>query len=545
MKRLNSKISKLSAGRPVWFSPDANEIIESDGTSFSCMRTTNRSEGSLLVFAEGEEYPAQPSKPVFVLKRFKNPLDAIKTNLSDGSTIEKGWKRGFLQIGQPLYAGSWWVFYLVFAVLMLGTATIPHDDLLRHIVAYQFDYDYSNIYLNGYLPEGKFYLTFDWMVGWVHRLLIGNNPLNPYPLVIVCSFLALVILEGFRRNIRHLKPSLQLVLIAVLLLITDGRLYFGRPCTLTTGLFLFAIAIGKKSDSSFKHLLIGSFLAVSYWISWAYLIPLAIWRRIYFFPLALGIAFWSWAMNGSYFKTIYQLLTNLEDTRFKIIETENIFIFGGVVFTFLLIIAVFIHINEIDLKQGSIRSLATKVWDDFNTRPAIYFALFFTLPLQYRYTEIIVPLLLISLAPGLQRLFEKTNIKEATVLFFAFAIFFEATDLLAMRMNDPSFLPTENMTKKLSGKKVMTLQSHMYPLVYGIPGIKTSPSMNMHWADEGIKNLMGTIGRKGDVDCSVLRQYDFDYLVDTKQMQIGSETECLKLDSVERRYRIWKVKKGK
>jgi len=541
MKRLAKRLKALSQKGPIWISDSAKSVL-TDESALDIDFSASQISAAVLVVNETEEVDKTSDQKIVRLLSFASTLQAMKQNAVHGVVVEKGWKSGFLEEGRVLFEKSWWILYALFVFFMLGKQIIPSDDLLRHIVSYRYGLDYNNAYLYGFLPQGTFYLTFDWLVGLIHKFTIGTESNNPLPLVIVSCSIGLLLLESFRKNLTELKPVLQLIGICALLFLIEARVYFGRPTTLMTGLFLLALVNPENSKAWIRHLLVGSALAVSYWLSWIYLIPLTIWRKTFAIPLLAGIGYWYWAMDGTYFETIVQLMANLTDPNLRISETENIFLYAGFTLMALLVFACLCAVKDLDLKSFRPKNVIVSVWGHFQKSPAFYLAIYFLLPLQFRYIEIIAPLLLISLAQFYAQKAKRIQIPDVWIFVCALLLFVSATDLIMQQMEKgQEYLPSEITTTALENKRVLTLQRHMFPLLYSVSGIKIAPSMNMMWAEQGVKDLLWDLGRHGKVDCQKIAPFDFDYVVETEQLRMNLPHQCLDLYATDGRFRLWRV----
>lgn len=158
-----------------------------------------------------------------------------------------------------------WVVVLSVAVWMATTAPLPHDDLLRHVNARAWGYDYASHYGHHIVDQHwSYWFGFDWFVGHVHAVtgdvLTTTRWVRSLLALLVGAFAVLAV----RRL--HADPVIQSLAVSLILFeLLWFRLLLGRPEALFAGLLLAALALPRLAWMALFCL-----LAPTYWLAGLY-----------------------------------------------------------------------------------------------------------------------------------------------------------------------------------------------------------------------------------------------------------------------------------
>ncbi len=384
--------------------------------------------------------------------------------------------------------------------ILLSLPADPPDDLLRHMKAYEYGFDYSKLYINAWNFSFNPYPIFDNIAGLFDQHfgeIVGFKGIQ------ALCFLAFFI--GFALNTRHWNDGFRALIFVILLAIIDVRIVLSRPADFEGFFLLIGLAL-----SGAPAVIFGSFMGFMYYLFPIYLIPLALVKREYLISMVVSLVFWIIYAGENYFTDIYIFFSNMLTNRsMGISENGMMLIALGSVF-FLLLLYMFI-------KSRNLRY----AWPIG----------FFTIINQIRYISVLAPLLAISIDEkklGINRI--KLGLLEKA---FIFGI------MIALVIN--AFPDYEIEEIRINDSKVLCASMRcMFNTVYYGDNLSITPSMEIGNTDKEIQKAIKKALNEGEMDCSIFEKYDYDLVVESNLKEIP---ECLELIDVERKYRIWKVKK--
>jgi len=393
-------------------------------------------------------------------------------------------------------------WFHIFMVIMLVVLfpKLPPDDLLRHLSAYRYDYDYGKMFLYSYVPSFDFYYLFDVVAGLLHRL-IGDYAYVPFQVlaVILYGLATVLLLEKTKNNLK------TLVVAFVLCLLVD-RILLGRPTVFASGLFLLAYALRDKARLLW-HLPIAVLLPLVYYLFFIYVLPLLFFKRIrtfYACSLVLGFLFWISLGGVDYFELVFRILSAKANRLITVGEGQT---FAAGLLSPLILSAIpllFFWKKDVKTTLTSVYFLASN---------------------QIRYVEVIIPLW-----SSLFRFLKVENIPwkvSVPLLLFFLSPYAVVSQPDVVSFDRPVRVAFSNMPE-------------MYRSVYfSKANIQVIPSMEIGWMPKEVqvflKNLL-----KGKLDCSEVIKLNLDYIVE--DTLVGELPSCVELERVEGKLRVLRVK---
>jgi hypothetical protein len=215
-----------------------------------------------------------------------------------------------------------------------------------------------------------------------------------------------------------------------------------------------------------------------------------------------GVAAWMFYSSGQLFQDLFSLATTSD------VKTLGI---GYAEFAPLLSFALVPNIAPL------VPFIA--LWKKDKTRSLS--VLFFLCLNQVRYLETIIPLCASYLK------FTRWKVPAVVVLVFFTLSIRQVTHQKAEVINLP-----EHSTVLATSSTLMS------SIVAGSDRVKIVPSANLGWNERRLQEGIAGIVKTGKLDCSLVEEYSFDYVVESQLTEIPT---CLKLAKTQGGVRIWKV----
>jgi hypothetical protein len=390
-----------------------------------------------------------------------------------------------------------------YCLLIMFFPTEPPDDLLRHMKAYTYGYDYRQMWpFSPGLPSFNMYYLFDVFTGAVHHIL------GPFSFVLI-QVLAITLyavaiywmLQG--ASSRNWRFTLMMIILTLVLF----RVMLARPSTFASGLFLLALA--TCNDNRVKwwmHLILGCIIACVYHLFFIYLIPLAIYRRSYVVSLVCGITGWVMFAGTEYFHAIQSVMT-IDSHRAGLLVAESQPIWHALLPTLFIILPVLFYWRK-DVKR-----LLASGW--------------FLLSNRMRYIEVLAP----ALASYAKHWDVKLSQLSVSVIVISLCFYRPTTHM------EDSWIALKGAVPP--GSRVLCLHSDpMYKMVYANEGLKLSPCMDAGWDTDEIKTAIRMAVEDGKLYRKVLQSGHYEFIVENNLKEIP---QGLSLYKISGKYRIWKV----
>ncbi len=334
------------------------------------------------------------------------------------------------------------LFIFLFVIWCVGfyvRAFFPKDDLLRHAVAYLWDYDYRVPYqLTSFAPTFDYYIGFDVIMGWLHRHLGDYALAVPQLTALALTFIAC------NRLLKGTDVNVRLILLMFTIQYIAGRIMLGRPSIVCSSIMLGLYAYDEKLRGSTK-VIVAFFMGVLYYLSFIYFVPLLLKDRKYLISLVGAGVFWLAYSNGAFVTETLAVVTSLNDQNLPVTENKTIIGFYVKMFLFSLPMIYFAR-------------------QDVKTFISI---IYLSLSNQVRYVETIMPLM-VSFFRFMPHRLRVSPVMTLGAVFFLLVQFPWGVQQVLFEI--PSMLPPAS--------HVLTEDMNvMYQLVYKDQSLRVSPVM--------------------------------------------------------------------
>lgn len=447
--------------------------------------------------------------------------------------------------------------YLAMIVIIFAfNLPMPQDDLLRDVVAGEYGYDYTQLYVHApLLAKYNQYIAFDRILHW--SVLLMGKLATVHVVQSLCHILfvtpCILIYLHFMRKDKNCYAYLTIILMILLNNYTMIRLTLARPEMLFTCWIFWGLWLKFTARTMWKitWLVIGLLMIPGYWLAFFY-IPaiLVVFDKTItklsasFIFLLVTVVFWQAYSHGQWFHSVIELKA-LNSNRLAIIgENKSIaLLLLTPITSSALIIYLYTYKNlvieqiaesrhnlkylHIKLYRDACRTLKSINWNS-PTTSAVMLMLCYSSLNMIRYSAIISGLFCILVSIKLVNL--KLTMPSITrYILLCLAIF------IPMTINCYQLIPKFIIPP---GSVVLgTNQSNYYVPFYS-PGIKIAPAMEVGANNQEIQQIMKDIDINGTVSCSQLNKYHFNYLV---ERNLTSIPNCLKIYQVQKGWRAWKI----
>lgn len=396
------------------------------------------------------------------------------------------------------------LFIFLLAIWCVGFyagSFFPKDDLLRHTIAYLWDYDYRLPYqFTSFTPTFDSYIGFDVIMGWLHRFL-GDYALSvPQLTALTLTFFAT------NRLLKDTDNNVRLILLMFTIQYIAGRIMLGRPSIVCSSIMLILYAYDEQLRVSTK-VVAGFFMGNLYYLSFIYFVPLLLKDRKYILPMTGALIFWLSYSHGAFVPETLAVVTSLNDQNLPVTENKTII---GFYFKMFLFALPMIYFGRRDLKT-------------------LFSICYLSLSNQVRYVETIMSLM-VSFFRFVPDTIRVTPLMTLGAVFFLLVQFpwgvQQILSEIPARIPASSYVLTEDMNA-------------MYQLIYKNPSIHVSPCYAYGWTDKEVQKVIKDISR-GKLDCDDRALHKFQYLVESNLQ--GQPPRCLDLIAVEQSKRLWKIR---
>lgn len=436
----------------------------------------------------------------------------------------------------------WWMMLVApLTVLVFAMQSPPSavDDLLRHIVAYQYDYDYTRMMPNADLYHWSLWIGFDWLLGQLGGL--GVQPQYVMWGVQLTAFAAFIVVMC-KSGCRVLPDNMdktekwywKLSILWLVLPLVIGRIGLARP-EFFMAMWVIGALIPRNRWQIGFWAATGMMFFTGYWLAFLYIPAVLILKNIsmkgrLLLGVGLGLAhfvFWCIYSNGEYMHALLWLQ--------KIVSNESVIKTGE-------LSSIAAALVSPVFGAGLCLAITGYIGADKQTRCKVFWLAALTVLYmatnQIRYIDLVAPLMgLLLLNLHGEKLPVRLNYQVKLLMVFI-ALFgaFNTVKGLNKYCEIPSFyLP--------QGSKVMTPFSwatYAVPFFNADRHVQVAPSMAIASSDHGIQMMAKQINM-GKIDCAALKDYQFTHLVE-QNLQLKSIPECLELQATRRAWRLWKVK---
>lgn len=431
---------------------------------------------------------------------------------------------------------------IIILIFFLAISPIPKDDLLRDLIAWKYNYDYAQLYINApLLPPYNQYFLFDKLLGFICKHLGLMYSLRMVQLSAIIIYLVpifiLVKSQLAHRSDKHIIATLA---VAITFCACGNRILIARPEVFFAAWVVWGIVAHQLNKDIYKGIwyLTGLALIGMYWLSFIY-IPMALWvfnkthnKVIALLGLLVAtILIWQSISNGAWLHSQILLKETLQNRLTGLNVGENA--------TILLMFLYFpVGICTFFLGKLLYEKLELVIYQsnhklNFTLWPIYVVIAWFLMSNMVRYVDVIFPMELFLLV-----YFYKNHLPDCTIQWKRSLVFIISVYSIAITfLNINTSLPKFNIPANSKVVSNFTGPNYWIPFT-NKEKIFMAPAMDVGMNDKNIQQIAIDLTTKSSVDCGILKKIKFDYLIEDELKIIPS---CLKLDQVDGKYRLWKI----
>lgn len=416
----------------------------------------------------------------------------------------------------------WFFMPIAASIIYLSHgASLPQDDLLRHITAWRLGFDYRAQYPWSDLPKTNLWIGFDYSLGFLQKLGLSKEFLLQWIPGLLLILQSLVLFGALSRAMprKHHNTELFLLMGALGTLLITPRSLLGRPEML---LLIFGAAawLCRTKWQAIAWILGYLLLVPVYWLGWVYaacavlLAPSAI-KLGHRIGIAVclsfcHLAFWQ-GYSGDYLGLMIwlrQTLGYLALENYPLahsLSSSAVWIFCGVLgFT----------ISRLNKRRALVAA------------PVFLLVLWFCLPNQIRYLSSIVFIAIPWIYSQLAVAARQYNIKVPAIVVLLSLGVVAALNIHRTEGTVPKF--------KLDSNARVYSQSPYATVFYGDAGISVEPSFAIGASYPQWREMTS----EQALTCEKLQSGNFTHLVEKSMKTIP---DCLTLAKLDNEWRLWRV----
>ena len=443
---------------------------------------------------------------------------------------------------------GWWMLFPVVMITMdvLRIHPAPPDDLLKHLVASLYQFNYHKLYWGSpWLMHGDPYIGTDWAAGWFYAHCSERWAYVPFQAALMIGFFA-VQMRVYPRILAGLSTRYAWSALLILLVWSQpefvGKIVSGRPETFMA-LWAFAAIAVEGSFGLLLWVVAGVALIPAYWIAIAYFPAVLILRRSWKVRIALfsGLSaafalFWGIYTKGQWLHWLLGLHADIARRQFPVGENQHVLV---EIFSMSAVLWILLSVWALLARKGHPKGATGLVV------PAGlgWLIAWFMVPDMVRYMDVLMPLFSLGLAgwirdalnaqddPGksMMETWAPSAVVVGSLLWGGMLISHQGFTMLPVHI--PGYQP---------GQKVLTPFGPItYDVPYENPGIRVTPAMEIGATRIPLQKASDALGKKGTVSCALLHHYRVNYVVGRLNENPPS---CLHLIKMHRSVQIWGVR---
>jgi hypothetical protein len=430
------------------------------------------------------------------------------------------------QINQQFSTHKWWYFaFPVFAFIVGYINAMPYvrDDLMMHVIAYKFSYDFRLIYVHAApLPTFNFWIGFEMFAGFFHRLLGPEYSIKAIQAITVVTFYTSFFFAIYTLlKEREDKWLWCMLIFAISVSPFSYRIFLGRP-----DLFFSAWLLAAVFLRPVIWLIIGILIMPAYSLSILYA-PAALllntsWRNKIIYGALYSIScvvFWYLYSDGNWLGIPQLLSVWISNRTIDISELLGTKYILGNVYMVGLLIMLFYFFYKASFKL-------TK-----QAASILLVMAFFLLPNYIRYTTVLISLICLLCAMYAP----KIKVSPPLSLFILVV-----ASLIASKVAPGNSY--ESIPKfKLPPTAVVLTQfdEGVYSGILHNPEAKFSPAMEIGANEKAVQKLISDLHEGNPLNCTELKKFSFTYV---QENRLKSIPPCLTLSAVDGVWRLWEIK---
>jgi hypothetical protein len=433
------------------------------------------------------------------------------------------------QINQQLFTYQWWYFaFPVFAFIVgyLNVMPFVRDDLMMHVIAYKFDYDYRSIFVySSPLPSFNSWIGFQTVAGKFHQLLGAEYSVRAIQAIAVVVFYTSF---GFALySLLKNRPDkwLWCTIIFALCAAPMGRAFLGRP-----DVFYVAWLISAVFLRPIAWLIIGIIIMPGYVLSIIYapgaLLLKTSWRNKIIYGALFAIScfiFWQSYTKGAWLDLPSMYTVWAKNRVMDMAETGNAL---QVVLANISLIGLLILLYYF-LSKASFKLTAVAI-------PFCLLIAYFLLPNFIRYMLAVTALTGLLCALYVPKEIKFNQTWSLLILILAALMTSRAT---------PTIIDYEKVPKFSLPKNAVLLSKFndggLHSAVLHNPYAKFAPAMEIGATEKPVQSLILSLHAGGPLDCNELKKFSFTHV---QENSLKSIPPCLQLSQVDGNWRLWEIK---
>jgi len=436
----------------------------------------------------------------------------------------------------------WWIMLVMpMAVLAFAFQSPPSavDDLLRHIVAYEYNYDYTQMMPHADLYHWSFWIGFDWLLGVFGRIgVLPQYVMWGVQLTALLAFTVVMCKAGCRvlpdDMAKAEKWYWKLGVFWLVLPMVIGRIGLGRP-EIFMAIWVIAALVPKSRWQIAVWASAGLALFTGYWLAFLYIPAVMMLRGVSIqgrvaLGVLLGLAhlvFWEVYSQGEYLHALLWLQKIVSHE--TVIKTAEISSMAAALMSPI-------------FGLGLCLSIAGYVSADKKTRCKVLWVgvllMMYMATNQIRYIGLVAPLMGLFLLYLYSEKMPKHLHYEAKLLMVGVALFGALNAVKGVSRYCE--IPTFNLPEHAKVMTPFSWATYAVPFYNANKHVQVAPSMAIASSDHDIQVLAKNINM-GNIDCQALRKYQFTHLVE-QNLITQSIPECLQLEQTKRAWQLWSVK---
>ena len=427
---------------------------------------------------------------------------------------------------------SKWFFFLpfsIYAIIYISTIPLPYDDMLRHAVSYQFNYDYSNLFVHSQLkPTINLWIGTEVLAGKITDLVGKEYSIRILQYLTIAVYLA-VFIKAIHKLLGDNKNKWIIITVLVLVVLSTTvsiRITAARPELYSATWLMSAVFLHPAIWTIIGILLIPTYWLMPIYICGVLLLKTTFHKKILISTLLIlfSYIFWHMYSEGEYIHNIL-LIKEWFNNRIMGVGENKTLLFQ------IFDISVFIIISMLFISFTKNKAIDKKHIIEFTVVIII-----FLLPDMTRYITTVIPLIIFIIAININHTEFNLNNKTKFIIF-----------LLAIYIAKDA----GNMSGKIASQRadfilpknsvVLTeFNDSLYSTIFHNPNIKIAPSMEIGATDKNIQQLVVDISINNSLNCDELVKHDFTHIIEGSLNMVGTPT-CLDLVEAKGKWKLWKV----
>jgi len=418
----------------------------------------------------------------------------------------------------------------VWTVILVMQDPTASDDLLRHLAAWAFHYDYQSMFVYSTLPSPSLYPLFDHAAGFLAQHLGMVPAMHVVQLAALLSVIGPVIVLAHRRiGSGPARGTFLIVAVTLAICLSLGRIALGRPEVFLTG-WVLAAMLPRGLPGIVAWLVAGLLLSACHLLAPIYFIAVLLLPAPLRVRLAIGLALFAWHVAFWWIYSDGAVLAWLElgakalANRQADIE-ENMTI-GMALFRwpFLLCAAGLAWLaHRRMLTTRSLLVLTVAAW--------------FIVSGQIRYATTVGLLLLVALLDAFPPDTAVLASRRWRLTLWTYA----AVVLLSTPMRLPNYDSLPRFVLPDDARALTGMGSNFSVIFHNAGKVRVAPALELGATRADVQRLAFGMDLKGRLDCELVVRLGFTHVVEKSLVATDGPPPCLRLAQTQGPWREWVV----